>query len=72
MLPLIPTAANQAGGALSARWAANMESGGWKLSGLTPFLLGWNEDEWSDKSLSVKVGPKGEGRHDAGLLVKVG
>ncbi|BEJ17032.1 hypothetical protein CspHIS471_0604330 [Cutaneotrichosporon sp. HIS471] len=70
MLPLIPTTANQAGGSLSRRWAANMESGGWKLSGLTPFLLGWNEDEWSDKSLSVKVGPKGEGRHDAGLLVK--
>jgi hypothetical protein len=34
-------------------------------------MLGWNEDEWRDKSLDVKVGPKGEGRHDAGLLVKV-
>lgn len=71
IVPLIPTAENQAGGALSARWAANMQSGGWKLSGLTPFLLGWNEDEWSDQSLQVKVAPKGEGRHDAGLIVKV-
>lgn len=41
LVGLVAHPSHQAPGVLKDQWAENLSTNGWKLRGLTPFLLGW-------------------------------
>lgn len=73
LVSLVASPKHQASGALKDRWAENLSTSGWKLRGLTPFLLGWEAVETlgSGSATDETVFPPVLSA-SATLLVKVG